>query len=317
MKSDFLIAVTQLAAERNLPQDMVISAVEAALASAYRRENASGGQSNIRVHLDPGHRRRRGLPGQDGRRRDHERPRRTDGGRGQPYPQGHEARSRRRARVRDGAAGGGAHRRADREASRHPASARGRARAHLRRVHRPRGRGVHGDRPAGRLPLWRRGNTRPQRPGDRSVAAVGAASARALPPRHEDESNDPRGCQDPARARDRRHEDPPQPPPAAVRDGGAGDLQRHRRDSRHRARARIAQQSRRLCKAGRRRPGRRVRRAAGHPHPEHRQRAPGREDRRHPVVAGPGRLHLPCVEPGPAVARRAQRAGRNGDRRRA
>lgn len=53
MKSDFLIAVTQLAAERNLPQDMVVSAVEAALASAYRRDGASGSQSNIRVHLDP------------------------------------------------------------------------------------------------------------------------------------------------------------------------------------------------------------------------------------------------------------------------
>ena len=53
MKSDFLIAVTQLAAERNLPQDMVVSAVEAALASAYRRDGASGNQSNIRVHLDP------------------------------------------------------------------------------------------------------------------------------------------------------------------------------------------------------------------------------------------------------------------------
>ncbi|MXY59627.1 MAG: transcription termination/antitermination protein NusA, partial [Chloroflexi bacterium] len=53
MKSDFLIAVTQLAAERNLPQDMVVSAVEAALASAYRKDGASGAQSNIRVHLDP------------------------------------------------------------------------------------------------------------------------------------------------------------------------------------------------------------------------------------------------------------------------
>ncbi len=53
MKSEFLIAVTQLAAERNLPQDMVVSAVEAALASAYRKDNASGGQSNVRVHLDP------------------------------------------------------------------------------------------------------------------------------------------------------------------------------------------------------------------------------------------------------------------------
>ena len=53
MKSEFLIAVTQLAAERNLPQDMVISAVEAALASAYRKDSASGGESNVRVHLDP------------------------------------------------------------------------------------------------------------------------------------------------------------------------------------------------------------------------------------------------------------------------
>ena len=54
MKSEFLIAVTQLAAERNLPQDMVISAVEAALASAYRKDSANGGQSNVRVHLDAG-----------------------------------------------------------------------------------------------------------------------------------------------------------------------------------------------------------------------------------------------------------------------
>ena len=53
MKSEFLIAVTQLAAERNLPQDMVVSAVEAALASAYRRDTPSGAQTNVRVRLDP------------------------------------------------------------------------------------------------------------------------------------------------------------------------------------------------------------------------------------------------------------------------
>ncbi len=53
MKSEFLMAVTQLAAERNLPQEMVVEAVEAALASAYRKDNGSGGQSNVRVHLDP------------------------------------------------------------------------------------------------------------------------------------------------------------------------------------------------------------------------------------------------------------------------
>ncbi len=52
MKSEFLIAVTQLAAERNLPQDVVVEAVEAALASAYKKDNTSAGQS-ISVRLDP------------------------------------------------------------------------------------------------------------------------------------------------------------------------------------------------------------------------------------------------------------------------
>ncbi len=49
MKSDFLIAVTQLAAERNLPRDMVISAVETALASTYKK-GAVGGE--VKVVLD-------------------------------------------------------------------------------------------------------------------------------------------------------------------------------------------------------------------------------------------------------------------------
>ncbi len=52
-KSDFLIALTQLAAERNLPREIVMSAIEAALASAYRRDATSAGQ-NISVKLDPG-----------------------------------------------------------------------------------------------------------------------------------------------------------------------------------------------------------------------------------------------------------------------
>ena len=52
MKSDFLIAVTQLAAERNLPRDMVLSAVEAALVSAYKK-NGAPGTGDIKVNLDP------------------------------------------------------------------------------------------------------------------------------------------------------------------------------------------------------------------------------------------------------------------------
>ena len=52
MKSDFVIAVTQLAAERNLPKEIVISAIEAALVSAYKKDSMTAGQ-NIRVKLDP------------------------------------------------------------------------------------------------------------------------------------------------------------------------------------------------------------------------------------------------------------------------
>ena len=51
MKSDLLLAVTQLAAERNLPQAIVVKAVEAALASAYKRDPAAQGQDVI-VELD-------------------------------------------------------------------------------------------------------------------------------------------------------------------------------------------------------------------------------------------------------------------------
>ena len=53
MKSDFIVALTQLAAERNLPREIVLSAIEAALASAYRKDAIAAGQ-NISVKLDPG-----------------------------------------------------------------------------------------------------------------------------------------------------------------------------------------------------------------------------------------------------------------------
>jgi N utilization substance protein A len=39
MKSDFLLAITQLSAEKNLPKEIVISAVETALVSAYKKED--------------------------------------------------------------------------------------------------------------------------------------------------------------------------------------------------------------------------------------------------------------------------------------
>jgi N utilization substance protein A len=52
MKSDFLIAITQLAAEKNLSRDVVVNAVESALASAYKKEDFAPNQ-DISVKLDP------------------------------------------------------------------------------------------------------------------------------------------------------------------------------------------------------------------------------------------------------------------------
>ena len=53
MKSDFLLAITQLSAEKNLPKEVVLSAVEGALVSAYRKDNFAPNQ-NIVVKIDPG-----------------------------------------------------------------------------------------------------------------------------------------------------------------------------------------------------------------------------------------------------------------------
>lgn len=52
MKSDFLIALTQLAAERHLPREQVLQAIEVALASAFKKDNPVMGQ-NISVKLNP------------------------------------------------------------------------------------------------------------------------------------------------------------------------------------------------------------------------------------------------------------------------
>ena len=52
MKSDFLIALTQLVAERHLPREEVLHAVEAALVSAFKKDSTSMGQ-DISVKLNP------------------------------------------------------------------------------------------------------------------------------------------------------------------------------------------------------------------------------------------------------------------------
>src|SRR5271157_3191066 len=51
MKSEFLLAITQLSAEKNLPKEVVISAVESALVSAYRKDSFLPTQ-NIEVKIN-------------------------------------------------------------------------------------------------------------------------------------------------------------------------------------------------------------------------------------------------------------------------
>jgi N utilization substance protein A len=51
MKSEFLTAITQVSAEKNLSRDVVLEAVEAALASAYKKDNLAS--ANLAVRIDP------------------------------------------------------------------------------------------------------------------------------------------------------------------------------------------------------------------------------------------------------------------------
>jgi transcription termination/antitermination protein NusA len=53
VKSEFMLAITQLSAEKNLPKEVVITAVEQALVSAYKKDNFSPNQ-NIVVKIDQG-----------------------------------------------------------------------------------------------------------------------------------------------------------------------------------------------------------------------------------------------------------------------
>ncbi len=52
MKSDFLVAITQLSAEKNLSKEVIIDAVESALVSAFRKDNFATNR-NISVKIDP------------------------------------------------------------------------------------------------------------------------------------------------------------------------------------------------------------------------------------------------------------------------
>ena len=49
-----MIAITQLAAEKNLPQEVVLEAMEAALVSAYKKDSAMSGDLGVRIDRDTG-----------------------------------------------------------------------------------------------------------------------------------------------------------------------------------------------------------------------------------------------------------------------
>ncbi|MCJ7655390.1 MAG: transcription termination/antitermination protein NusA, partial [Dehalococcoidia bacterium] len=44
MKTEFMIALTQLSAEKHLPKEVVLAAIESALVSAYRKDAFAAGQ---------------------------------------------------------------------------------------------------------------------------------------------------------------------------------------------------------------------------------------------------------------------------------
>jgi N utilization substance protein A len=54
MKNEFLIAITQICAEKNLPREVVLEAVQAALASAYKRTFGAGQNIHVRVMPNTG-----------------------------------------------------------------------------------------------------------------------------------------------------------------------------------------------------------------------------------------------------------------------
>jgi len=54
MKTDFLIAITQIAAEKNLPKEVVLQAVETALASAYKKDSEATGNIVVRIDRNSG-----------------------------------------------------------------------------------------------------------------------------------------------------------------------------------------------------------------------------------------------------------------------
>ncbi|MFQ5825894.1 MAG: transcription termination factor NusA [Dehalococcoidia bacterium] len=53
MKNEFLMAIAQLAAEKHLPREVILGAIESALVSAYRKDDFAAPSQNISVKINP------------------------------------------------------------------------------------------------------------------------------------------------------------------------------------------------------------------------------------------------------------------------
>ena len=276
MSRDFVGALLQLNAEKQISREQLIGAVEDGIQSAYRRV-AGDEDIHVRIDAETGKirvfRARRVVDEIEDELTemtvDQAARHRPRGGRRRPG----RDRAARRRRLRPD-------RRPDGQADRPPADPRGRTRPGLRPVREPRGRADDRHRQPGRAARDHPRRRQERRGDPRHDRAVGA---RALPDRPERQGVRARGPAIDQGPPDLRQPDAQGLPQAPVRARGSGDPQRDGRDQGDRARGRQPVEGRRRVAPGWPRPGRRDGRSARRARPGRRGGAVGREDRRHSV----------------------------------
>ena len=240
---DFVGALLQLNAEKQISREQLIGAVEDGIQSAYRRV-AGDEDIHVRIDAETGKirvfRARRVV----GEIEDEFTEMTIDAGARHPTPDAERRRpgrdrAARRRRLRPD-------RRPDRQADRPPAHPRGRARPGLRPVRQPRGRAHHRHGQPGRA-ARDHPRRRQERRGDPGHDR--AERARALPHRPERQGVRARGPSLDQGPADLRQPHPQGLPQAPVRARGPGDPQRHRRDQGHRPRGRQPLEGRRRRRA--------------------------------------------------------------------
>ena len=298
MSQEIVEAVRALAREKGISEEKLITALEDALLSAYKKQ--PGAVRYARVHLDPDLGEYRveelilpvdledQLLDEAEELATGELERRVDPETGEVIiPEAPEIAQSRAGRVRGPDREARRHarrlrpdRRADRQAGHPAADPRGRARHDVRGVPGPRRRADHRHRPAVGLPLHARAAARARRGAAAEVRAGRRRALRPLPARQGGHQGglllDPRA---------EHHRQPPRPgaDQEAVRARGARDRRRPGGDHQRRARARLPLEDRGRLARRRRRPGRRLRRSTRLARAHGRLRAARREDRHHPL----------------------------------